>query len=182
MNLRSVGRISFWSGLAGIAWLILPLRLANPELNQATGLGVAWLVIIAFGLAGLILPERTWARLACSIPFAVLAFFYFAGLILSMVGGGPLSGYELVDSTVLPHSTVKAYRINGGATTDYAIRITHEMTILPGIVVARDLHRGPHGSTASLTQSTPGTVTVTINSGRPNAVTLALPVRSFVYF
>jgi hypothetical protein len=48
-------------------------------------------------------------------------------ILLSMIAGGPIVAFEILDSVQLQHSKVVAYRLNGGATTDYAIRVSQEL-------------------------------------------------------
>ena len=87
-------------------------------------------------------------------------------------------GYEVVDAVRLQRSRVVAYRTNGGATTDFGIRITHEMPVLPGVILVRDLHKGSHESTAALKVLRPGIVEATINKRVP----VEYAVRPSVYF
>ncbi len=175
---RRIGTASLILALMAAAWLLLPLRVAKPEANQLVALGTLEMAFIAGGIACLTLFHRGWARLLGAAPFAILAVLYPGILVLSMVGGGPLTGHEVVASVPLKGTRVVAYRLNGGATTDYSIRITHELPILPGIIVARDLHREPHGREASLTVTKPDLVSVSINGGKPRE----LELRRYVVF
>lgn len=164
---RRIGMASLILALLATAWLLLPLRVSKPETNQLVALGTLEVAFVAAGITCLTLFHRWWVRLLGAAPFAILAVLYPGILALSMVGGGPLTGHEVVASARHRGSRVVAYRLNGGATTDYSIRITHELPILPGIIVARDLHQEDHGREASLTVTGPDLVSVSINDGKP---------------
>jgi hypothetical protein len=160
------------------AWLLLPLRVSKPEINELVALGAVEVAFVAAGIAWLTLFHRWWARILGAVAFTILATLYPGILVLSMVGGGPLTGHEVVASVPLKRSRVVAHRLNGGATMDYSIRITHELPILPGIIVARDLHQEPHGREASLTVTEPDLVSVSVNDGKPREFAL----RRYVLF
>ncbi len=164
---RRIGIASLVVAILATAWLLLPLRVSKPEINELVALGTLEVAFVAAGIACLTLFHRLWARILGAAPFAILAVLYPGILALSMVGGGPLTGHEVVASVPLKGTRVVAYRLNGGATTDYSIRITHELPILPGIIVARELHREYHGYSASLTVPGPDLVSVSINDGKP---------------
>ena len=112
-----------------------------------------------------------------SLPFFLVALVFPLLLLVSMVAGGPVAGFEVLDSLELQHSRVVAYRINGGATTDYAIKIVQELPVFPGIVLAKDLHNGYHEYSATLRPAKVNSVLVIIN-GAASEYT----VRNFVYF
>ncbi len=176
-----------WSALAvaiaAVGWLILPLRLANPELNHAVALGAIWVVFGGFCIAGAILPGRIWVRGIVAAAFGLLAIDYSLLLIVGMIAGGPLKGFEVVDSIKLPTSDVMAYRTNGGATTPYGILISHQRVLLPGVVLVRDLHEGHHESSAKLTLSQSDTVRATISGRAPNQRSVEeYKLRRFIVF
>ena len=97
--------------------------------------------------------------------------------MVSMIAGGPILGYEILDSVQLPHSKVTVYRTNGGATTDFGIEIVQEMSVFPYIVLVKDLHNGYHENTATVKTTRPGWVVAVINGK-----TTEYRVRSFIYF
>src|SRR5262245_43627898 len=163
-------------GVFGIAWLLLPLRIKQPELDQIVDIILFWGVLVSFGVGTACLPIRKWLRAVGSIPFFLGAAIFPLLMLLSMVAGGPIVGYEVIDTVQLQHSTVVAYRLNGGATTDYAIKVSQELMIFPGVVVTRDLHNGYNEYTASL-KAVSRSVVVTING-----VATEYSVRPFVYF
>jgi len=175
---RRIGWVSLVIALLAAAWLLLPLRVSKPELNQLVALASLEVAFVAAGIACLTLFHRGWARVLGVATFAILTTLYPGILVLSMVGGGPLTGHEVVASVPLKGSRVVAHRLNGGATMDYSIRITHELPILPGIIVARDLHQEPHGREASLTVTEPDLVSVSVNDGKPREFAL----RRYVLF
>jgi hypothetical protein len=164
--------------LMATAWLLSPLRIAKPEINDLVALGTVEVAFISAGASFLLLPHRWWVRIFAASPFAILAVLYPCTLALSMVGGGPMIQHEVVASVPLNGSRVVAYRRNGGATTDYSIRITHEMPILPGIIAARNLHHQNHGYRASLAVTGPDLISVSINDGEPKEH----PLRKHVVF
>jgi hypothetical protein len=77
----------------------------------------------------------------------------------------------------LDHSTVIAYRTNGGATIDYGITIVQEMPVVAGIVLAKDLHNGYHEYAASLKVTGPDSILAIIDNDPKE-----FRVRPFVYF
>lgn len=172
--MKALRRIAF-SLLAiaflGIAWMLVPLRISNPELNQITSLLVIWLVLVGLCIASAILPRRIWLRIALATPFGILAGAYPLLLFGSMLAGGPLKSYEILSSISLPSSKVIAYRTNMGATTDYHILISHEMPLVPGFVLVRDLHHGYHEYLVTLLLSQSGTIKATFQG---------LPVEKYV--
>jgi hypothetical protein len=77
----------------------------------------------------------------------------------------------------LDHSTVIAYRTNGGATPDYGIIVTQEMPVVAGIVLAKDLHRGYHEYAAILKVTEPDSILAIIDNTPKK-----FRVRPFIYF
>ncbi len=175
---RRIGMACLVLALMATAWLLSPLRIAKPEINDMVALSTVEVAFIAAGASLLLLPHRWWVRILAASPFALLAVLYPCTLALSMVGGGLLSEHEVVASVPLNGSRVVAYKINGGATMDYFIRITHEMPILPGIIAARNLHHQNHGYRASLAVTGPDLISVSINDGEPKEH----PLRKHVVF
>lgn len=173
-----IGKTSAAIALLATAWLLLPLRFSPPETNQVVALCAIEVAFIAAAAAIIILANRIWVRAVAAGPLVLFAGLYPCFLALSMVGGGPLKGYEVVDSVILTSSRVVAYRTNGGATTDYGIRVSQEMPVLPGIIVARDLHNGNHEYRAALNVLNADLVSVSINGGKP----IEYKLRRFVYF
>ena len=155
---------------------MLPLRLKYPELDQTVDIAVLWGTLLAFGVGAACLPVRRWLQVICSVPFFVAVVIFPVSLFVAMIGGGPIVGFEVLDTVELPHSKIVAYRLNGGATTDSAIKVSQELTIFPGVVVAKDLHNGYSEYKASV-KSFPNTVVVTIDG-----VTTEYTVRPFIYF
>ncbi len=174
---KRMRRIGFGVGVIGAAWLLLPLRIKQPEVNQLIDIILFWSVLVSFGFGTACLPVRKWLRAVGSIPFFLGAALFSLLMLLSLVAGGPIVGYEVLDSIELEHSKVVAYRLNAGATTDYSIQVSQELTIFPGVIVAKDLHTGYHEYTASLKALPSSSVVATIN-GVPSEYT----IHSFIYF
>jgi hypothetical protein len=174
---KRIGSSSLMASIVLIAWLLLPVRVANPELNQIVTLLSFWAVLIGLAIACACLPNRTWIRILGALPFSLLALAFPVLIFLSMVGGGPISGYEILDSVKLDHSTVIAYRTNGGATTDYGITIVQEMPVVAGIVLAKDLHSGYHEYAAILKVTGPDSILAIIDNNPKE-----FRVRPFIYF
>lgn len=151
----------------GIAWLLLPVRAADPALNDIVALAVVWVVLLSLCFAGAVLPNRMWKRIALATPFGFTVVAYPVALVLSMISGGPFRAYEVMDSVSLATSEVIAYRVNGGATVDYRIRISHQRTLLPGIILFRDLHNGYHEYSARLRLTDSNTIQSAIRVGLP---------------
>lgn len=154
-------------GVAGVIWLLVPLRFEALRLNEIVSLCVAWSVLLALSAAAATLPRRVWIRVVLSAPIALSAVAYPAILMLSMMAGGPLSGYELVARADLPHSAVVAYKVNAGATVDSCVRVYHTKKILPGIVLSRILHNGYHEYEIQLRLTARDSVEATIRGGLP---------------
>ena len=96
--------------------------------------------------------------------------------MISTLAGGPIGGFEVLESADLSPSRVVAYRINGGATSDYAIRVVQEMSVFPGIVLIKDLDSGHEGYTATIRLGKGGSVLVTIDSKTTEYI-----VRDWIY-
>jgi hypothetical protein len=183
---RQVGICSLIVGLVALAWLVLPLRIADPELNQIASLLFTWLVPLSLGAASFLLPRRRWLKITVTLPFYVLAVAWPLLLALMMIAGGPFRGYEVLDSLDLRYSRVVAYRINGGATVDYYVEIVQEMPVFPGMVLAKRLHYGYHEYAAALQLNQGDSVVVTLQGkkaeSRAGNTTSEYRVRNFVYF
>jgi hypothetical protein len=173
----TIKKISLLIGSISSIWLLSPLRLANPTINQIVALFTFGAVFISFGVACACLQSRQWIRIVSSIPFFLVAAVFLPGLMVSMVAGGPLARYDVLDSADLSHSRIVAYRINGGATTGYAIKVVQEMSVLPGIVLAKDLVTHHPGDTAAIEKAKRNSVFVDIDGKTAEHV-----VREFVYF
>jgi len=169
--------MSLGVGGVALAWLAAPLRLADPVHDQFLSLLLVWVSLLGLAVASACLVKRLWARVLATAAPGLLAVLYPLGLMLSLVAGGPIEGYERLASLDLEHSTIVAYRINGGATTDFGVRVVQELRVLPGIVLARDLHRGYHERSATLRATGGASVLVTIDEKAKE-----YPVRPFVYF
>ncbi len=172
-----VGTAFLVAGAVLAAWRVSPLRIADPEWNQWVNLFSQWLaaVALAFGLARL--PSRVWVNLLGCL-FTGLAVVMTALVFLGMIGGGPVAGYERLDSVESGWSRVIAYQTNPGATVDFGVEIFHEMTVFPGVVLSRKLHDGQHEYEAGLEIEEPGVVTATINGSRRHRFVL----RRFIWF
>jgi len=174
---KRIGAISLATSIILIGWLLLPFRIADPELDQVVTLLSCWVATVALAITCACLPNRTWLRLLGALPFSLLALALPGLVFLGMVGGGPISSYEALDSVELDHSTVIAYRTNGGATTDYGITIVQELPVVAGIVLAKNLHSGYHEYDATLKVTGPNLILATIDDAPKE-----FRVRSFVYF
>jgi hypothetical protein len=113
--LRRIGIASLVVALLATAWLILPLRVSKLEINELVALGTLEVAFVAAGIACHALFRRWWVRILGAAPFTILDLLYPGILALSMVGGGPLTGHEVVASVPLNGTRVVAYRLNGGA-------------------------------------------------------------------
>jgi len=167
--------LSLAAGLAGLVWLLVPLRLAYPAVNHILSLLCLVWIPGTLGVASLCLLKR-WVRILVAVPFILIAVLFALGLFFSMVAGGPYVSYEILDTVQLRHSRVVAYRLNGGATVDYSVLIVQELSVLPGIVLVKDLHNGYHEYTATLRSQSNSLVAVI------NGVPVELAVRDFVYY
>jgi len=171
-----LGKLGLWCGVAAAIWLVAPLHATDPTVDQVVWILAVLGLFVGPGVASGTLLRRRWQRILVSSLFGLLAALYALGLMLSLVAGGPITGYETLDTLELPNSSVVAYRTNGGATTDFGIRIVQQIRIVPGIVLARELHHGYHEHEASLEAAGPDAVLVTID-GREARYT----VRPHVY-
>ena len=62
-----MGVCSLTIGLVALAWLVLPLRGADPELNEIATLFYAWVVPLSLGAASFLLPWRRWLQIATAL-------------------------------------------------------------------------------------------------------------------
>jgi hypothetical protein len=171
------GTINLLGCFVGCAWLLLPLRIANPTVNQIATLMLFFSIPFSLGLAVCCLPRRLSVRIAASVPLFVASLLFMGLVFLSSIAGGPIAVSEVLDSVRLSHSRIVAYRINGGATTSYSVRIVQEMQVFPGIVIFKDLHQGYREYTATLLINSAGSVVATIDE-----VPTEFRVRPFVLF
>lgn len=144
----------------------MPLRLEDPVYNQLVSFATVWAAVLCSLIASVTLL-RGLLRIVFAVPLGLLSVGYVGALSLSTIAGGPLTGYEVLSRVEFPHSAVVAYRTNGGATTDFGVRVWHTMRLVPGVILARQLHSGYHEYAASLEIIAPHSVRATINGGRP---------------
>jgi ABC-type transport system involved in multi-copper enzyme maturation permease subunit len=174
---KRIGYIFLSISIVLIALLFLPFRLVDPETHQLFELISLWFIFACLLISAPCLLNRIWLRIISAIPFALCVFGYPILIVLSSIAGGPISGYELLDELQLSHSKVVAYRINGGATTDFRIKIVQEMKVLPNIVLTRTLHDGYHEYEASL-KTAANNLVITCVDGN----TTELKLKSRIYF
>lgn len=72
-----------------------------------------------------------------ALPFMAMISFYFMG---SIAEGRDLT-FKKVHQIDLPHSHVSFYEIDLGATTSCSLEARQEMTLLPGLVLVKELYR-----------------------------------------
>jgi hypothetical protein len=107
-----------WFGLMlALPWLadLLLYRLGTPSARVASIAVAVSLVIYS----------------CCLLPFALLT-------AVSIRLDRDLS-FDRFSEMPWKGSTVRLYRLDGGATTDYGVLIRHELAILPGVYVVRNL-------------------------------------------
>jgi hypothetical protein len=173
----TIRRVGSLVGSLGTIWLLAPLRCANPTMNQLVTLLTFWGIFIGFGIACASLQTRRWICMVSSIPFFLVAALYPLGLMVTLVGGGPMVSYHVLDSMDLGHTRVVAYSICGGATTGCAIRVVQEMSVLPGILLTKDLVAHYEGHTATVRRVSDRSVVVGIDGK-----TTEFAVRRLIYF
>ncbi len=165
--MKRVGSLSLLVAFGGITWLVAPLRFESPDFHQIASLATIGMVLGCLLVASISLPERALVRLTLSLPLGLAAFMYPIALLLSMVAGGPIAGYELITAVQFQNSGVVAYRVNAGANVAFRIRVFHSMRLVPGIALVRTLHDRTHESEIALQMIGPNSVQATIRGGRP---------------
>lgn len=176
-SIQRVRKIGLIVTVVAVVWFISPLRLADPELNQALSIALFWAVFVGIGVTAVCLPLRPWIQLVIAVPMGLVMLAYPFMIFFSMIAGGPFAKYETVDTVNLEHSRVVAYRSRAGATDHYRLSIFHEMRIFPGVVLAKNLHYGNKEQDATLEFLTPDSVVAVIYGERE-----PYQVKPFVYF
>jgi len=102
---------------------------ANTALGLALALYLGWKPIQL-----LLIMDRWWSLTLALLFFPVLMLFSLL-VLLSLF----MIGREQVDEFGWHGTRVKAYLINGGATTAYMLELRQERDIAPGLVLVKDL-------------------------------------------
>ncbi len=162
---RSLARaLVLWGGWALFLWQLRHpfVRFAGPFINDllglVLGLSLPWCATIETFRIG-----RWWSKaivVASALPLMIYAFVFLLGSAISVLAyqnGHDLS-FEHFGETPWRGSYVRFYRTNGGATTDYGVVIRHETTLLPGILIVRNVDSWYHCFSLNGTASKDGIV------------------------
>ena len=132
-------RIILLSGAAALLYWQVGhpfLRFAWPPLNSTcflAGLLLPWVALLQ-----LVLLRRWWttaiAALA-ALPLLLCSLVILIGAILF----DTTPAFERIAEMHWAGSSVRIYRTNGGATTAYGIVIRQERTVLPGVLLVRNI-------------------------------------------
>ncbi|MEA2165094.1 MAG: hypothetical protein QOK37_3221 [Thermoanaerobaculia bacterium] len=94
-------------------------------------------------------------------------------------------GFEFVRSEAVFPGRISLYRTNGGATTSFGIAVRHELRIVPGVVLVRELEGFYPAFDGTVAVLSPNRVRVTVpgyEGQRPDPETREYRLRRFVYF
>jgi hypothetical protein len=111
--------------------LLFAAPLLNSLLGYALALALPWLTVAAIFFLG-----RRWAKIlggVLSLPLLLYSFVWLLGLGLLGVG------FDRFAETEWKGSSVRLYRTNHGAFTDFGVVVRQEREVFPGILVVRKL-------------------------------------------
>ena len=158
------------------------VRFTSPAANFAFGCAVFTLPVFAPILVLRLDAERLPRILAALALTPLVGFSLFVALLTGSClqdirAAGVDASFKPVAVLPLSGSHLTAYRTNGGATTDFGIVVRHEMRVLPGVLLVRDVFDEYHAADASLRLVGPDRVEVrTAHRGT------VVQLRRFVYF
>ena len=158
--------------------------LVNDVLGAALGLCLPWLAAAAVFQMG-----RWWSSTAAVLalllllPYSAVWFLGSAALTFNYRNGHNAS-FELFAETRWNGSSVRLYRANGGATTDYGVVIRQEKALLPGILLVRNIDMFYHCAALGVK---PGDSGIEITDAHSDCRAFRVPRREyrlkrFVYF
>jgi hypothetical protein len=152
----------------------LPLRFTYPPLNYLAFIVLALAIPIALAYVSFNV-RYAWARwlvgclsVLALIPTGILSFFAFLSIIDTAVRGKDAS-FEPVAELRSGTAIYRAYRTNGGATTDFGIVLRKENILFPGIRYVRSIYSRYHAKDASLTCSSDRAARLTVEAYGPNS-------------
>lgn len=93
--------------------------------------------------------------------------------------------FKQVHTVELPHSRVRVYRTNGGATTSFGIVVRQERPLIPGLVVTKNVYAAYPAYDAEVTAVEPNKITISVPPYRPNEPSSrpeSIQLKPFVYF
>jgi hypothetical protein len=119
------------------------IRLAWPPANELLGFGLA-LALPWFADVTLFRLGGRWAKAAAMLSAIPLLLYSGAAVLgMMMTGFAYKDGHDLsfdqFSEAPWKGSSVRLYRTNGGATTDFGVVIRQERKLFPGILLVRNL-------------------------------------------
>jgi hypothetical protein len=91
------------------------------------------------------------------------------------------ASFEKIEYVKMKHSNVGIYRADGGATTDFGIVIRQELSIVPGILLVKNLYDRYHMSDATYKIIDDGTISIVMTDG-VESEKKKFELKRFVYF
>jgi hypothetical protein len=154
---------AFWLALAN--WFHPVLRLA---MDYANCVALWLLLLLPWGAAIVAFARITgrtrWLVLALTIPAIVVGAVPFAmtSLDLLVTPVGESDGiYTPIGRLPLPHGgTLVIYRTNCGAMCDYGVVVRQERTLVPGLLLVRNIYQRYHAQDAAVEILAPDLVRV----------------------
>jgi hypothetical protein len=136
------------------------LRFSSQAANLAFGCVLLALPVFAPVLVLRLDAERL-PRIVAAL--ALTPFVAFSLLLASFTGScyqdtratGVDSSFEPIASLPLSRSQLRVYCTNGGATTDFGIVVRHEMRLLPGLLLVRNVFGEYHTTEAACCRLSP---------------------------
>jgi hypothetical protein len=102
----------------------------NSVVFFALGIGLPWLAAI-----GIFSLRRRWSYWVAG--FFSLLLLPYSLLWFVAIGFGASFSFDPLSQMEWQGSRIRAYQINGGATTDYGVDVRQERSLLPGILLVR---------------------------------------------
>jgi hypothetical protein len=127
----------------------------NPIVNLRLTFVIYFILILLF--INSFLLEQIWAKIISAITFGFFCLFGFVILLFTLWdidntkdNHGKDFGFECIREINMNKIKIKAYRTNGGATTDFGIVVREERELFSGILFTNIIYNKYHMDTVML--------------------------------
>lgn len=162
--------------------LFIPtIRLSTAISNDIAFFSLTLLIPLTQFIASLFL-KRSLTKIVGFFYFLIQLSLFLCILFFGVLISG-LAEDELLTQINLSDSSIRAYRTNGGATTDFGVMIRQEMKLIPGVLLVKVLHSGYHEYNATIESTMDTSIYITIEKTNDKTpLTKRINIKRLVYF